>query len=52
LIELCNLENRQHVVAQTSQSEFTAVRVDVLHGFDQYRQTGAVDVTNASKIDN
>ncbi|HEV2842315.1 MAG TPA: hypothetical protein VGW39_13400 [Chthoniobacterales bacterium] len=51
LIEPGDFKNRPHAFLQTGQDKFAAVGFDVLHPFDQDRESGTVDVRNAREID-
>lgn len=51
LIETRHFENRPDLFLQSSQDKLPAVRFDILHSFNQDRESRAVDVTDRRKID-
>ncbi len=50
LVEPRDFENRPDAILQTRQDELPPVGFDVLHSFDEHRQTRAVDVRDGGKI--
>src|SRR5947209_7401095 len=51
LIEPGNFKNWPDIFLQTGDREASAVRLDVLHSFNQHGETGAVDVAHAGEVD-